>query len=214
MNLLETMQGKELFDGANATVAIFACPDRVYTSFKEELNIDSAARKDNIPVTRQQYKGKVSAWAEDARADLGSWTQAVYDCAEGMVFKIFAHKHTGHGSRTYNVNQFIRVRKNAAYREIRVQLTNDTRSRFQYATIKGRFDILSLEDAEKRGVKTNPRFKHTFKKDDVNRVMEFIEIEAEKASPVIVRERVIKRKGEKDIVIQKRIKVRQLNLAE
>ncbi len=209
--LLEAMYGSETFDTGNAKVGIFAVPCRLYNSFDREMHIEVAAKKSDIPV-RIQSKGNIlNPYNEVYRNDLGGWTQSVFHVEEGMIFKIFAHRAGIHGQRVTNVSQFIRIRAGAAYRELKVKLTGSPKARFEYATIKGCFDILTLEDAEKRGVKVPSNFKTFFRPVEVARVMEFKTLRDETETPLLVREKIVRRGGE-EIVVQKTRKARAINL--
>lgn len=211
--LLEAMFGDETFDTGNAKVAVFAVPCKIYNSFDRECHIDLAAKKSDIPVSFQNRIGTFNAYNEVFRNDLGKWTQAVYRVEEGMIFKIFAHRAGGHGQRVVNASQFIRIREAAAFREVKIKLTQNPKARFSFAVIKGCFDLLTVDEAVKRGVKLNIMFKHTLAHGEVARVMEFNTITPERETPRIVRERVYRRGGEK-IVIQKTRKARAIDLGE
>lgn len=212
MNLIEVMYGKELFDTANCSVQIFCVPCKVFNNFPVEMNIESAARKEEVPVQRQTFNGTHSAWSEDARADLGRWTKASYNVSDGMLIKVWVHKMAGFGQRIHNVSQLIAPRKDAAFREIKVALTGHSKARYRYATIKGRFDLISYEEAVKRGAKINSKFAYTFKPEDVARVMEVTIIEPEKAPAALIRERKVRKRSGETVVIQKKRSVRALDL--
>lgn len=212
MNLIETMYGQELFDTANCKVSVFAVPCKIFNTFQNEMHLESACKKNEIPLNKNSHQGRFSAWAEEARSDLGAWNKATYDVADGMIFKIFVHKHMGLGERTYNVCQFIRARKEAAFRELKIRLSNHPKARFQNAVIKGRFDLLSLEEAVKQGVKVNAAFKHTFNPSDVERIIEVTVLEKEKAPTSIVRERVARNSSGEKIVVHTKRRVRAFEL--
>lgn len=210
-NLIEVMYGKELFDNKSCQVSVLAVPCKTFNTFKE-AHIESAARKDDCPITRNQFHGQTSAWAEDARSDLGKWTKASYDCPDGIILKIWVHKFSGYGQRIINASQLIRPRKDAAFRELKIQLSGHSKARYQYAIIKGRFDVLTLEQAKERGVKLNSRFEYTFKSSEVAKVMEVKILEKERGPSVKVRERTVRNKSGETVVIQKRRVVRALDL--
>lgn len=214
MNLIEVMYGKELFDRANCSVHVLVTPCNLFNSFLSEMHIESAARKQDIPVERNAFHGQYSAWGEDARSDLGKWTKASYDVADGMLIKIWVHKTTGFGNRIINVSQFIRPRKDAAFREIKVILTRHPKSRFEFATIKGRFDLISLEDAKKRGAKINSRFEYTFNPDDFAAVTQCTELEPEKAPSALIRETKVRKRNGETVVVRRRRVARALNLGK
>ncbi len=209
--LLEAMYGTETFDTGNAKVSIFAVPCRVYNSFDREIHVEVAAKKSDIPVRIQSKGNLINPYAEVYRNDLGGWTQAVFHVEEGMIFKIFAHRAGLHGQRVVNAAQFIRIRAGAAYREMKIKLTGSPKARFEHATIKGCFDMITLEDAERRGVKVPSHFRTFFQPTEVARVMNSIILRGETETPTLVREKIVRRGGE-EIVIQKTRRARAISL--
>lgn len=195
--LLETMYGEEIFDDRNCKVALFAVPSKIYNSFNNEVFIDLAASRSDIPVMRHSKQGPFHPYAEGHayRDDLGKWSQAVYQVPEGMMLKIFARKTPGFGRRIISASMYIRVRERAAYRQLNIALTGHTKARFTSATIKGRFDILTLEQATQRGAKVPAHFVHTFDRAECDRIFTEQILEAEIAPQGVVRERAFVREN-------------------
>jgi hypothetical protein len=202
--LLETMYGEEIFDDRNCKVALFAVPSKIYNSFNNEVFMDVAASRSDIPVTRHSKQGPFHPYAEGHayRDDLGKWTQAVYQVPEGMMVKIFARKTPGFGRRIINASMYICVRERAAYRQLNIALTGHTKARFTNAVIKGRFDILTLEQAVKRGAKVPAHFAHTFERAECDRIFAEQVLEAEIAPLGTVRERTLVRENGKRVTVK------------
>lgn len=212
MNLIEVMFGEEIFDNQNAKVQVFVCPSKIFNTFSSEIAINAAATKDEIPVQRQTQLERIAAWNSEARADLGSWKKAAYIVQSGMILKVFAHKHSGFGQRTLNVAQFLRINPDAAYQEIKIQLTGHAKARLMFATIKGRFELISLKDATAAGVKVNPNFKALFDESNLKRLITFTVLEKAKPATKVIRNRVRKRGDGSKEVQQVQRKIRTLEL--
>lgn len=210
--LLEVMCGSEVFDTGNAKVHVFAVPCKLYNGFNKEVHIDIASKQQDIPVRLHNRIGSYNAYNEVFRDDMGKWTQTVYTAEDGMIFKIFAHRAGLHGQRKTDACQFIRIRDDAAYREIKVQLVGSPKARFQHAIIKGCFDILTPEQAETYGVKIAQAFRHTMDAGEVRRIMEFKVLRAETGPQKVVRERVYKKASGEQVVIQKTRRARAISL--
>jgi len=213
MNLLETMVGDANFSSGSSRVGVFVTPSADFTGFTKEQPLFAAAR--NGIVTRQNFIGKVSAWAQDsARPELGTWMQCVYNVPEGMVLKIFAHMSQGHGRPMYNGAQFIRIRRTAAYRELRVALHAPMHARYQHAVIKGRFDLLTMEEAKGEGVDIDPRYTGQFRESMTAPLFSVVELEQEIASAVVVRKRAVKRRRGERVIVKKVRKARAFDLGD
>lgn len=208
--LLEAMFGSEVFQDATAKVALFATPARG-SAFKE-THIAIAAKKADYPVTKLNQSGPHSAWSAGAAAELGQWTIANFNMEEGSFVKIFVKRHRGFGSRVRQAAQYIRMREGAAYREITIQLTGNAKARYNTATIKGRFDIIDLKEADARGIETGIHFRRFFDRAEVAHVMEMKILEPETNSVPVVRERLKRDKNGDVIVVQEVRKKRVLDL--
>ena len=213
MLLLEAMTGEETFDTGNAKVQVFAVPCKVYNSFNRDLAIQLGAQSGDVPVQYQQKGPEINAYQEVYRNDLGKWVSSSYRVQEGAIFQIWARRGAMHGGECVTAAQYIRMRENAAYREVRCRLTGHPKARFQHAIIKGCFDLLTPEQAIARGVQVNKIFLGNFDQRNVDRIMEFKELQAQKESAQIVRERVMQRGNEK-VIIRKTRKARALKLDE
>jgi len=201
--LLDTMYGEELFDDRNCKVALFAVPSKLHNTFDKEMFMDAAASKANIPIIRHTSRGQHHAYAEGHayRDDLGKWTNNIYAVPEGMLIKVFARKSPGFGRRIITASLFICIREAAAFRELKVSLTQHPKARFQEAIIKGRFDVLTRDQAINRGAKIQAHFAHTFDKEECDKIFSCTLLEAEVEPMSIVRERIVKRANGETAVI-------------
>lgn len=211
--LIETMCGEEVFTEGNAKVHVFVSPTKLFPAVTRELHIGLAAGKTGMPVRVQQRLGQFNAYSETFRDDCGKWTQTVYEVSDGALLKLYAHRANGFGARVINACQFLRAREGAAYREIKCKLTQSPKARFDYAIIKGCFDIIPLADAIKLGAKVPISFTRMYDEREVSAVMEFIKLGAETKAPVQVQERTRERDGEK-VVVQRIRERRVLNLED
>lgn len=179
MPLVDVMYGNEVFAEASCKVGVWVIPTLSFPTFDKEMHIATAIKKAEVPVSLQGKHESYSARSDGYRDELGTWQRCTIQAAEGLILKIFARNNRGYGRQTVIANQYIRVREQAAYNELKVALTGHTGARYDYAYITGRFDILSLEQALERGVKVEPRLQNTFDPDHVAKIVEVIQKEAE-----------------------------------
>lgn len=129
--------------------------------------------------------------------DYGSWTNISYEVPERFIMKLFAKKNTGWGNRQIAASVFLMARDTAAVRRIRFPLAQDQRWVLQHVETQGRFDILTLEEAETYGVTTSFVFRRFHAIEEVNRAFEITEIEPEIASrPILQTATVVTHDGE------------------
>lgn len=202
--MLEAMFGEETFDTGHAKVQLFAVPSAIYNKFDREFFIDQAARDSKTSVRRISMEGPFSSRSDQYafRDDVGQWRRAIYELPEGMLIKVYAHKTPPFGGRVIKTTFILRMRANAAYRQLDVALTGHQKARFTTAVLKGRFDILPLAEAKRRGYSPNPAFEQMFNEAEMNRIVSVSEIEPEIEAEARVRDRTLKRSDGKTLTVQ------------
>lgn len=176
--LLEMLTGHETFPSQSAKVHVFSSPTREVPSNGSEIHVLAALQLSERRL-RRNGSSQTFQIAPGYRDELGRWTRSVIDAPEGALFKIYAYRNTSWNTRTVHANQYIVMRENAAYRRIRISLSGAPNATFTHAEVKGRFDMLSMEDAIALGAVVRPQFAHHFAPNNVGLLMEVTELEPE-----------------------------------
>ena len=151
--------GQETFQKKAAHHYIFWCPQK--NLFPEdigakEIALASAVRYGNGGLKELSRTVTDPFIGTSGGVSLGSWTDGKYAAPEGTILKL--HGQTLDWGSAKKANLYIRLRNGAALREIRLPLTQTTRSRYQHAFFSGAFDLLSTEDVDLAGIKIIPAF--------------------------------------------------------
>ena len=151
--------GQETFQKKAAQQYIFWCPQK--NLFPEdigakEIALGSAVRYGNGGLKELSRTVMDPFIGTSGGVNLGAWTDGKYSAPEGTILKI--HGQSLDWGSVKKANLYIRLRNGAALREIRLPLTQTTRSRYQHAFFSGAFDLLSTEDVDLAGIKINPAF--------------------------------------------------------
>jgi hypothetical protein len=107
----------------------------------------------------------------------GRWVTQSYQIAEGEILKIFATRKGGYGQHKYTGNLLIGIREQAPLMRVRIPLLSTPKSTRGVADITGRFDILTLPEAQARGVYVPPQFAHLFEPESTEFLFETTELE-------------------------------------
>lgn len=180
--LISTTCGFENFETGSAKSYVFVVPT---TEFKlKEAHIGIVA-KSGGPVRLAGSPEHYPA-APGMRDETGRWTRANYEVPEGLVLKVFMQRNGHFGSMRVMASQLLRMRNNAAYRKVGTILTGNPHAQFSRVWIEGRFDLLSVADAEQYGVLIPPHFRTGFQPVMQRRGFEYVVTDPELA-PVPVK---------------------------
>jgi hypothetical protein len=174
MPTIDTLTGEVNLTSASAKAYIFHTPHAGGRGV-EERHLGLAAKSPQTsPVIRQvspfpQCTPSVHGYPKDIG---GQMIRMTYDIAEGEILKIFAMRRPGAGKVGVSCAQFIRVREGAALHTIAAKLLTDATVVEPFARFTGRFDLLTLEQAQAFGVVINPKFASMFLPNLVAHVME------------------------------------------
>lgn len=192
--LIQVTTGKEIFETATAKVQVFFTGHNGVAKEKE-IPLYMASKDGRYPIQEARKGTRIDA-GENYRSELGSWTKdTVYTVTEGTLIKVFSQSSAQWSRANIRACQFILMRENAAYRKIHCRLTQHEDALIHWADIEGKFDLLSVKQAEEAftGLNVRESFARFHKDPWTSRAMEF-ETVAEETKP-------------RDIIIQKEIEV-------
>jgi hypothetical protein len=187
MPLIETTSGNETFPSASAKVQVFFVPTREFGG--KELPLSQAAQAAGGVVRLHARGGSQPAGLGMNAGVVGMWHSASYDLPDGAVVKLFCHRSMQTNKLTGN--QFIRMRAGAALREVRARLSGYAKAAIQTAVFRGRFDIISPEEAVALGARIPPEFQRFYTAGAVRSVFEYGEIAPEVSPRVEVKNVVV-----------------------
>lgn len=181
--MLNITTGNCNYPTGSSKVHVFVVPTRQFPGkeanigmlFKEVQPAFSAIRRINSTI--------VPAAPALAPTDAGKWTQSTYDVPEGLVLKVFGMT-TSQGMQMRRMgNVLIRMRTGGALNRLAAVLAQHPKATLTRATIEGRFDILSLEQAEGLGVRVPPQYRMHFEDVHWRRMFNLEQVEAQIEAP-------------------------------
>lgn len=192
MALLRAISGHETTANSSVTVGTFFMPTERYPG--KEYRLEIAAKTGN-GIVRIGEQSKIPAFP-GGRPEQGVWTHASYSVPGGMLVKVFARRTGGHGSLIRTGSLILRSRAEAAYLRLDIELTRGQGCACIDATIEGRFDIVSVEDALLEGALIPPHFRVYFQPEFVNQLFTVRTLEpAIAAAPVKITQMVTNTEG-------------------
>lgn len=140
----------------------------------------------------------VQAIKELPEAQGGGWTQRTLQAKEGLVLQLFGSRRARWNSLLSSSNAYIRMRSSAALRKLTIPtLQIPGHSELHEVTVEGRFDVLSLAEAEALGAIPNPLYRAAFAPEKFSYLFRETIIEGPIASrEVLVATTVINAEGE------------------
>lgn len=175
MTTIETLLGNVNLRDGQAKAYCFHCPPEAQGI--EERHLGQAAKSSQTYERVQQVTPFVQAIAavQGYTVEHGGKTSRVtYQVAEGEIIKVFGQRRAGANKLPVSASMFLRVRDSAALREVRVKFLTDPKIVEPFAFVRGRFDIITVEDAIAAGIKVNPNFIRQFGSGAVSHIMEVI----------------------------------------
>lgn len=209
MNPITTLTGEVNLRTASAKAFVFHCP-RAGSKAAEERPLGLAAKSpQSCDVVRaiSPFPSVVPSVQGYPPEVGGKMVRMDYEVADGEVVKVFGQRRPGTGKLPVSANLFLRVRAGAALREITVKLLTDACVTEPYAKVRGRFDLLTLDEALELGCKVHPNFRRAFDPAAVAHIMEATVLAPEKA----VAQTVVRADGTAAVVIVEKRR-RRLNM--
>lgn len=164
MNPIETLTGDVNLRTASAKAYVFHTPRKGGVGVEERiLPVAAKSGQTNSVITPLQSFAQRTPSVQGYSVEVGgSMTAQSFIVAEGEILKFFVNRRPGAGKLPLTACQFIRVRETAALRCIEAKLLTDPKVTQPFAMIRGRFDLLTLEEAVALGVTVNPGFMRQF----------------------------------------------------
>ena len=86
----------------------------------------------------------------------GSLATAHYEIADGVILKVCSKRRLGWNSTLRSSVVFLRMRETAAYQSVKFHPARSNALAMDTLGVQGRFDIITLEEAEAFGARVNP----------------------------------------------------------
>lgn len=159
---LSAVTGEETWDVGSALFKVFSLkfPDRPTS---EEALAWAASRADNPMITSLRNQ-QIMPSVDGRKLELGKWRSESFEVAEGSILKVVGNRTAkGWGDAPRRLQKLIRVRAAAPLYKVSMHLSQlPGRGTLADANVYGRFDVITMEEAEIYGCRINPRFKHLF----------------------------------------------------
>ena len=149
--LISSTTGNENWEHASAKCQLFFTPTAAFAG--KEVPIWRLSKGDNPSVPVAQASTMRTAAAPGLIDAFGFWNTSTYAIPEGVLLKLFAQrKNTSIGAGGHLLgSMFLRARNDAPLIRVSVGLIGDSRAAFTAVHTEGRFDVMSLAEAEARG---------------------------------------------------------------
>jgi hypothetical protein len=207
--LIVSHTGSETFPSGSAKSFTFVVPTRRHPGKEVHIGIACKERRQGF---NQSGAPEFIPIAPGYKRELGVWTRCTYDVPEGTVLKIFAQRSGGFGEMRIQGQILIQLRAQAAYRRIGSVLTGNEKANLRHANTEGRFDILTLDDAERLGIDIPYHFRPAFDPSMVRRAFQITELEAAITPPVQVQTQQVTNSQGETVRVQTGRRVRALDL--
>ncbi len=208
--IITTTTGNENFQTSYTKSYLFWIPCRAEPEGKE-IHLTYAA-KGGLHGIEKVGNMEATPAAPGYRDEFGKWYRCTYEVPEGTVLKLFAMRKVAEqtAGRHQTAALLLHVRENAPMYRIGVRLTGNPRASFSNVYTEGRFDVLTLDEAESLGVRVLPSRRRQFQHVETLITLEEMS-PAHEAAPV-VQETTVTLPGEAPVVIRKVRRPRALDL--
>ena len=189
MNTIETLTGDVNLRAASAKCFVFHTPHAGGAGV-EERHLGLAAKSNqtsSVVSTVSPYPVVIPSVQGYTQEIGGKMVRMTYAVADGEILKLFAQRRPGEGKMPVAACQFVRVRSSAALRCIEARLLTDAVVNEPLAFIRGRFDLITLEEARALGVKVEGYYDKMFLAGAVDHIMTTAVISPEVAQAQIVK---------------------------
>lgn len=188
MNTIETLTGDVNLRTASAKCYVFHTP-RQGGSGVEERHLGIAAKSgqtSNVIRTVSPYPIVIPSVQGYSTEVGGKMVRMSYSVEDGEILKLFIQRRPGAGKLPTSACQFVRVRGSAALRCLEAKLLTDPTVNEPMAFLRGRFDLISLEEARSLGVTVAEGFSRMFLPANVEHVTTVSILSPELASMNVV----------------------------
>lgn len=183
--VLEAQLGQQSWEGTSGALHLYIPRQPGIPITAEEYVTAYAKRMQSHPLTNEPspiiavqvaqiaYHSAYVGVSDELTKSLGKWSITRLLVNEGTVLKAYGASTSWGDINKANV--YIRPRETAPLNELVVTLPKHAKSRFSQASIKGRFDVLSVDEAVSLGVKFNLAFAALFRPVAVSATFKTIE---------------------------------------
>jgi len=188
MNLINIRSGKANTPTGGSECYVFYTPrPEAEGTNKVESFIGKAAREfrgqPNKPITEHGSTIVVPSLSDIPEDIGGRFAASTYIAQEGVILKVYAKQRQGWRSTMKHCVMFLRVRENAAHRIVKFTPTANNALALDWLGVQGRFDILTLKEAEAFGAKVIEMTRRLSEGSDQGLIVDEI-LEPESMSPV------------------------------
>lgn len=192
MNLISVKSGKANMQTATSECYVFYTP-RPATEGEQRVEtfIGKAAREfRGLPnsVIREHGSAIVVPSLSDMPQEIGGlFATANYQVQDGVILKLYAKRRIGWNGTMKHVVVFIRAREHAAHRVIKFSPVPSNQLAMPWLGVQGRFDIISLKEAEAFGARVIGATRKLSEGSDSALITDEV-LEAETLSPIRFKE--------------------------
>jgi hypothetical protein len=190
MSVLECCTGNATFSQRAAKVQVFFVPTRDIGGQELPLSVAMTSNP-SIGIRKVASRGVVPAGEGMNPEVVGRFMMNDYDIPDGVILKLFCTRTLPGQHSTGNV--FIRMRAAGPFKEIRAKLADYPKATINEAIFRGRFDVISPEEAAALGARVPVQFAKFYYASAVRAVFNFVEL-----APAIEEKRVLATKVTSD----------------
>ena len=207
MPTIETFTGKESWENHSATFSVF----HVDTGSLQQQPLYSFVKTALPSPEISQISRTAIAARPGMRVELGQWHRANYLLPPRSILKLYGQRHAGQGHMDAKAMMFIRLREEACHRHVVMPLSRGTVGAQSAAFVNGRFDVMTLDEAEACGINVAAHFRRFYEPAAVRLFTDNIVSPEVEARPVVRRVRVRNEHGQ-DVTFVRTKKPRALRL--
>lgn len=209
--LIETMTGNQNFPGKMAKAYVFVTPTTRFPRTEGETHLFTAAKEGIFGIRKHSGGGRILA-AEGMTDAAGFFNQTTYDIPEGVLLKVFASKKPQASSQQRTGSLFLLAREHGPLQRVEVVLNDHPGATVTRCHVEGRFDILSLEDAEALGARVLPLNRRQFFAESVKGLLTRRQIAPELKAKTVVKTKVVQNTDGQEVKVQERASRRILDV--
>lgn len=188
-NILIITTGQETYEKGIVKFQGFVPKQPSLSSLAASIPIGLSSKVPNEALVKVHEDRKQDAIEGMPETQCGAWQTRTFTAQEGLILQIFGSRRQRWNSLMASSNFFIKMRANAAHRRIILPtLRIAGKSMRNEVAVEGRFDLITLEEAERLGVPAPiPNFRPLYS----SAKFDFIFTTAEVAGEVAARERLL-----------------------
>lgn len=199
MSILETTVGQATFSGVSAKCQCFFVPTRDQGGSELPLS-QTIIQNQSAGIRAVQKLGSTPAGSGMNPSVVGQFYLTNYEVPDGTLLKIFCDRNI-RGNRMIG-NQYIRMNSGAAFQAVKGQLTGYPKAAVTECTFRGRFDIISPDEAKAHGARIPMGLEKFYTRQAVNSVFQYEVLSPALVTPTVQETRIIANSaGEKVAVV-------------